>query len=86
MLKLCRRCFEEKELDHFYKTNNKKTYKDGTINWCKECVVGYQCKRKKNIRLNKIEYKPIVKTIIADDPPPKPDFYIDQGNFIISFD
>jgi hypothetical protein len=44
--KCCVICCEEKLLSEFYRTKNE-SYKDGRLNWCKECLAAYQ-KRKRN--------------------------------------
>ena len=70
MPKYCKKCFKFLELENFYKTKNIKTYIDGHIDWCKECLKSYR----KN---KKVEMETKTET---------PSFYIEKKEFVMTFD
>lgn len=70
MSKFCKKCNKLLELIHFYKTKNIRTYLDGHIDWCKECLKVYRKNKKVEI-VNKEQVS---------------FFHIEQKEIIISFD
>lgn len=70
MAKFCRKCNKLLELINFYKTKNTKTYIDGHIDWCKECLKVYRKNKK-------------IETEIKDSVPA---FYVEKKEFVMTFD
>jgi len=69
MGKFCKKCNKFLELDFFYKTKNTKTYIDGTISWCKECLLEYRKEKKEQKKLNEenpLRFHIETKTIIME--------------------
>jgi len=59
-------------LENFYKTKNVKSYIDGRIDWCKECLKNYRSERR--------EHKKQTKEIIDSG------FFIEKRELILTFD
>lgn len=71
MGKYCKKCIRYLELENFYKTKNK-TYIDGAIDWCKECLKHYRNERRDyNKQINKSSLK---------------NFFIENKEYVIHFD
>lgn len=70
MAKFCKKCYKLLELTNFYKTKNTKTYIDGHIDWCKECLKLYR-KSKKNDLESRSQ---------------QPSFFIEKKTIVVSFD
>jgi len=53
--KYCKKCTMLQPIELFYRTKNNKSYPDGRISWCKNCMKEY--KKAKRV----IDIKPIYK-------------------------
>lgn len=57
--KACHICGESKPYSSYYKSKDE--YLDGSINWCKPCILMYHQMRKQNKKVNRYKEPPAAK-------------------------
>jgi hypothetical protein len=57
--KACHICGESKPVTSYYRSKDQ--YGDGSINWCKSCILMYHQMRKEKIKKNRFVEPPIPK-------------------------